>query len=182
MLVVFSSCSNWAYEGHYALYCDNYYDCEFTVNMGEEVRLGDSKKLVEKKATSIRYISKDSNYTLLQGKTSTAIMPHITQAVSDGNYILVEQVPLDSICKCNTSCFFLYAPNTTPTDCDNAVADAINKKEHLYYHIIDEYKNIIYGPYDKKDYDSLRVALNIPDKLRFRKTEPEHFTQTYWVD
>lgn len=83
-------------------------------------------------------------------------------------FILVDQVPQDSICICNRECGekkykdFYQLP--TYDLCEKAIKESII---HHYY-IINKYKNIIYGPLNKADYYKHKVFLNMPDDVTFK--------------
>ncbi len=99
---------------------------------------------------------------------------HVVKATSNSGFILLKQIPIDSICECNIECF--QKMNSYDKRSYRRCKEAIQRRRDQLFWIIDKTQDLsfnpetktysnVFGPYREEEYRSKRIELNVPDEL-----------------
>ncbi len=129
--------------------------------------LGDSSVHLQN-GTVIQYHCNASIDTVYVWEESVVIKSHVNGMISDCNFILIDQIPLDSVF--GNIAFKESYPHRPykPTKYNEAMQKLIESKIHQYW-IISKQTDDIYGPLSKEEFLIKREELGVPKELSLKE-------------
>lgn len=96
------------------------------------------------------------------------ITSYVNRVAFNDDFIIIDQIPMDSLCECNQECLQSKYKNFDNLPTYQMCEDAIKNATLHNYFIIDKMGKIIFGPMTKKSLDKERRKLGIDKNLNFR--------------